>query len=419
MGTALMARRNRQNTKGAGIAQAIMEEYQPQTREEMQDAIRDIFGPMFEAMLQGEMDSHLGYGNNERGEKDTANRRNGYSHKSVNSTYGKLDVSVPRNRNGSFGPKAIPKRTKDVSGTEDKVLSMYARGMSQRDIADTVEDIYGFDISHGTISTITDRVIETAEEWQDRPLRKFYTFLFVDCIYVTIRKETETKNCAVYVVLGYDVNGIKDVLGLWTGESGGKHCWMQIFDEIRARGVEDVLFISMDGVSVLEEGARSIFKDVAEQRCIVHLIRSSIRYIPSKDYKAYTAQLKKVYGAPSLKAAEAESERFKQAWGQYPGAVDVWVRNWQHGARLYSYGSAVRKVMYTINAIESVNSSFRKVTKKGAFPNEDAVRKAFYLRIVELYKKWNGRPVANWAMVHNQLAMDEKMQARILKYEQY
>ena len=419
MGTALMARRNRQNTKGAAIAQAIMEEYQPQTREEMQDAIKDVFGPMFEAMLQGEMDSHLGYGSNERGEKDTANRRNGYSHKSVNTAYGKLDVSVPRDRDGSFAPKAIPKRAKDISGIEDKVLSMYARGMSQRDIADTVEDIYGFDISHETISTITDRVIGTAEEWQNRPLKKFYTFLFVDCIYVTIRKEMETKNCAVYVVLGYDADGVKDVLGLWIGESEGKHYWMQIFDEIRARGVEDVLFISMDGVSGLEEGARSIFKDVVVQRCIVHLIRNSIKYIPSKDYKAYTAQLKKVYGAPSLKAAEAEFERFRQAWAKYPGAVDVWVRNWQHVAQLYNYGSAVRKIMYTTNAIESVNSSLRKVTKKGAFPNEDAVRKAFYLRIVELYKKWNGRPVANWALVRNQLAMDDKMQTRILKYEQY
>lgn len=418
MGTALMARRNRQNTKGAAIARAIMEEYQPQTREDMQDAIKDIFGPMFETMLKGEMDSHLGYENNERGEKNTSNRRNGYSHKSVNTAYGKLDVSVPRDRQGSFEPKAIPKHTKDVSGIEEKVLSMYARGMSQRDIADTVEDIYGFDISHETISTITDRVIGTAEEWQNRPLKKFYTFLFVDCIYVTIRKEMETKNCAVYVVLGYDADGRKDVLGLWIGESEGKHYWMQIFDEIRARGVEDVLFISMDGVSGLEEGARSIFQDVVVQRCIVHLIRNSIKYIPSKDYKAYSAQLKKVYGAPSLKAAEAEFERLKQAWSKYPGAIDVWIRNWQHVAQLYNYGSAVRKVMYTTNAIESVNSSLRKVTKKGAFPNEDAVRKAFYLRIVELYKKWNDRPVANWALVRNQLAMDDKMQTRILKYEQ-
>lgn len=187
----------------------------------------------------------------------------------------------------------------------------------------------------------------------------------------------------------------------------------------KARGVEDVLFISMDGVSGLEEGARSIFKDVIVQRCIVHLIRNSVKYIPSKDYKPYTAQLRKVYGASSLKAAEAEFERFKQAWSRYPGAVDVWIRNWKYVEQLFNYGSAVRKVMYTTNAIESVNSSFRKVTKKGSFPSEEAVRKALYLRITELYKKWNGRPVSNWAMVRNQLSMEDKLQARIMKYENF
>lgn len=401
------------------IAQAIINEYQPKNAAEMQDALKDIFGPMFEAMLQGEMDSHLGYEYNDHGPKNTSNRRNGYINKTVKSTYGDISLEVPRDRNASFEPQAIPKHTKDVSGIEDKVLSMYARGMSQRDIADTIEDIYGFEISHDMISSITDRVIETANEWQSRPLKKFYTFLFVDCLYVSIRKEMETKNCAVYVILGYDVNGIKDILGIWIGETEGKHYWMQIFDEIKGRGVEDILFISMDGVSGLEEGAKSIFKDAVVQRCIVHLIRNSIKYIPSKDYKTYTAQLKKVYGAASLKAAEAEFERFKQAWSQYPGAVDVWVRNWPHVEQLFNYGSAVRKVMYTTNAIEAVNSSFRKVTKKGSFPSEDAVRKALYLRITELYKKWNGRPISNWALVRNQLAMDEKIQSRIVKYENF
>ncbi len=419
MSTALMAKRKNRNTKGAAIAQAILEQYQPQTKEEMQDAIKDIFGPMFESMLQGEMDSHLGYDINDHGYKETTNRRNGYIHKNVNTAYGEIPVDVPRDRDATFEPQLIPKRTKDISGIEDKVLAMYGKGMSQRDIADTIEDIYGFEISHETISTITDRVIDTANEWQNRPLKKFYTFLFVDCLYVSIRKEMETKNCAVYVILGYDVNGVKDILGIWIGESEGKHYWMQIFDEIKARGVEDILFISMDGVSGLEEGARSIFKDVVVQRCIVHLIRNSMKYIPSKEYKKYTAQLKKIYGAASLKAAEAEFERFRQAWSSYPGAVDVWLRNWTHVEQLFNYGSAVRKVMYTTNAIESVNSSFRKVTKKGSFPNEDAVRKALYLRIVELYKKWNDRPVPNWSMVRNQLAMDDKMQTRILKYEKY
>ena len=194
---------------------------------------------------------------------------------------------------------------------------------------------------------------------------------------------------------------------------------MQIFDELKGRGVEDVLFISMNGVSGLEEGAKSIFKDVTVQRCIVHLIRNSIKYIPSKDYKTYTAQLKRVYGAANLKAAEAEFERFKQNWSHYPGAVDVWVRNWSHVEQLFNYGSAVRKVMYTTNAIESINASFRKVTKKGAFPNEDAVIKALYLRLTELYKKWADRPVSNWALVRNQLSMDTNLHNRIMKYEKY
>lgn len=416
MSTALMARRKR-NPKTVAIAKAILEEYDCKNVEDMQEAIKDIFGPMFEAMLQGEMDSHLGYGPNDHGPKSTQNRRNGYGSKTLKSTYGDIAVDVPRDREATFEPQSIPKRTRDVSGIEDKVLSMYARGMSQRDIAQTIEEIYGFEISHETISAITDRVIETAQEWQSRPLKKFYTFLFVDCLYVSVRKEMETKSCAVYVILGYDVNGVKDILGLWIGEAEGKHYWMQIFDEIKGRGVEDVLFISMDGVSGLEEGARSIFKDVVVQRCIVHLIRNSIKYIPSKDYKAFTAQLKKVYGASSLKAAQAEFERFKQTWSQYPGAVDVWVRNFQHVEQLFNYGSAVRKVLYTTNSIESVNSSFRKVTKKGSFPGEEAVMKALYLRVSELYKKWNGRPVANWALVRNQLSMDDKLQERILNYE--
>ena len=412
-------KKSKHSERGRMIAKTILEQYRPTNQEEMQDALRDIFGPMFEAMLQGEMDDHLGYESNDRGAKDTENRRNGYTEKSIKSTMGDIDIRTPRDRDGSFDPRLIPKRSKDVSGIEDKVLSMYARGMSQRDIAETIEDIYGFEISHETISRITDRVIDTAKEWQNRPLKQFYTFLFVDCLYVNIRKDMETKNCAVYVILGYDINGVKDVLGIWIGESEGKHYWMQIFDELKGRGVEDVLFISMDGVSGLEEGAKSIFKDVTVQRCIVHLIRNSIKYIPSKDYKTYTTQLRRVYGAASLKAAEAEFERFKQAWSHYPGAVDVWIRNWSHVEQLFNYGSAVRKVMYTTNAIESLNSSFRKVTKKGAFPNEDAVLKALFLRLTELYKKWADRPVSNWALVRNQLSMDANLQNRIMKYEKY
>lgn len=420
MGAEEMSRRKKEGSEGReAIAKAILEQYKPKTAEEMQSALRDIFGPMSEAMLQGEMEGHLGYESNDRGVKESPNRRNGYTDKTVKSSMGEIEIRTPRDREGSFEPRIIPKRTKDVSGIEDKVLAMYARGMSQRDIADTIEEIYGFEISHETISAITDRVIDTAREWQNRPLKKFYAFLFVDCLYVNIRKDAQTKSSAVYVILGYDIDGIKDVLGIWIGDSEGKHYWMQIFDEIKGRGVEDVLFICMDGVSGLEDGACSIFKEVIVQRCIVHLIRNSIKYIPSKEYKAYTAQIKRVYGAPSLRAAEAEFERFKQTWAGYPGAVDIWLRNWSHVEQLFEYGSAVRKVMYTTNAIEALNSSFRKVTKKGSFPSEDSVIKALYLRLTELYKKWANRPVPGWAMVRNLLSMDTGIQARIMKYENF
>lgn len=382
-----MTRQKQDNQPGAAIARMIVEQYNPNSPEEVQDAIKEIFGPIFEAMLQGEMEEHLGYASNDHGSKGTANRRNGYKDKKVRSSYGEITVSVPRDRDGSFQPQIIPKRSRDISGIDDKVLGMYAKGMSERDIAATVKDIYGFEISHDMISRITDKVLNEVTQWQNRSLKKFYTFMFVDCLYVTLRREYEVKSCAIYVILGYDVNGIKDILGLWISESEGKHNWMQIFDEIKARGVEDVLFLCMDGVSGLEEGARAIFPDIVVQRCIVHLIRNSIRYIPSKEYKRFTAHLKKIYGAPSLAAAEAEFEHFQAAWSAYPGAVDVWVRNWSHVAQLFNYGSAVRKIMYTTNAIESVNSSFRKVTKKGAFPNENALLKLLYLRITELYQK--------------------------------
>lgn len=412
-----MARKKR-NPQAVALAQQIISQYQPQNVEDMENALKDIFGPMFEAMLQGEMNAHLGYENNDHGAKTTANRRNGYGQKTIKTTRGNVEINVPRDRDASFEPKVIPKREKDVSGIENKVLAMYARGMSQRDISSTIEDIYGFNISAETISNITDSVLDRLEDWQNRPLKKFYTFLFIDCMYVTIRGDYETKNYAVYTILGYDINGMKDILGLWLNETESKHVWMQIFDELKNRGVEDILFISMDGVSGLEEGAKSIFPNVVVQRCIVHLIRNSIKYIPSKDYKAYVAALKKMYGASSLKACIAEFEKFKQAWSSYPGAVDVWVRNFKHVEQLFNYGSAVRKILYTTNAVESINSSFRKVTKKGAFPHENALLKLLYLRITELYDKWKDRPVSNWAMVRNQLIMDEKIKERILKYEQ-
>ena len=383
------------------LVKAIIDTYQPETAKDVQDALKDIFGPMFEAMLQGEMNDHLGYENNDKGEKQTQNRRNGYISKNVKTSMGEMKIDVPRDRDGSFEPQIIPKRTKDISDIDKKVLSMYAKGMSQRDISNTIEEIYGFKISHDTISQITDCVLEELNQWQSRPLKKCYPFVFVDCMYVTMRYEYESKESAVYTILGYDIDGHKDILGIWLNESESKHSWMQVFDEIKSRGVEDIFFISMDGVSGLEEGAKEIFKGVIVQRCIVHLIRNSLKYIPSKDYKNFTANLKLIYGATNLKAAQNEFEKFKTTWSKYPGAVDVWKRNFKHVEQLFDYPSAIRKIMYTTNAIESVNSSFRKVTKKGAFPNENALFKLLYLRVTELYKKWGNSTIHNWESVKN------------------
>jgi len=407
------------NPAAEKIAQAILEAYEPGSVEDMQSALKEVFGPMFENMLKGELNTHLGYDSNSKEPKETNNRRNGYTEKTLKTSMGDVPIKSPRDRDGTFEPIVVPKRSTDVSAIENKVLAMYARGMSQRDISSTIEDIYGFSVSHEMISNITDAILPDVEAWRNRPLKKCYAFLFVDCMYVTVRSDYNTQETAVYSILGYDINGKKELLGIWLGASESKNYWMQVFDEIKQRGVEDVFFISMDGVSGLEDGAKSIFPGVVVQRCIVHLIRNSIKYVPTKEYKKFTTDLKKVYGAVSLQAARTAFETFEKTWQQYRGAVDVWKRNFSHVEQLFDYSSAVRKVMYTTNAIEAVNSSFRKVTKKGAFPNENAIYKALYLRAVELEKKWENAHMRNWSEVLNQLMMNDKFSERIRKYLEY
>lgn len=384
--------------------------------QDIQDALKQVFGPIFEAVLKGEMQNHLGDEKNGHSE-DSTNARNGYSQKTLKTSLGEVPIRVPRDRQGQFEPQIVKKHQRDVSSIEGKVLAMYARGMSQRDIAATIEDIYGFQLSHEQISNITDCVMEEVNCWRTRPLKPFYPFSFVDCIYVSMRTERGIRQVAVYVMLAYDTNGDKDVLGLWINETESKHAWMQIFDELKARGIENLGILSIDGVSGLEEGAKAIFPNVTVQRCIVHLIRNSIRYIPRKQWSAFTKQLKGIYGAVNVEEAQRAFDQFKQDWQGYLGAIAVWENNFQHVEQLFNYGSAVRKVMYTTNAIESVNASFRKVTKKGSFPNEDAVFKIFYLRILELYKKWNSHRLANWAIIRNQLLIDERLGPLMEKYD--
>ena len=411
-----MAGRTR-DTRKEEIARAILEESGARTADEAQEALRLRLGPVIEAMLKAELEAHLGYASNDKAPKATANRRNGYTPKTVRTSAGELEISVPRDRDGSFEPVAVPKGSSDLSGIESRVISMYARGMSQRDIARTVREIYGFSMSAETVSAITDRVWEDLERWRSRPLEPVYAFMFVDCLYVPVRDGRGARNAAVYAVLAYDLRGRKDVLGLWMDDSEGAHRWMQVFDELRARGVEDVLYVSSDGVAGLGEGLRAVFPRAAHQRCIVHLVRNSLRYVPQKEAAAFCRSVRAVYGAPSLPAAESAWEAFRGEWSRYPGAVAVWERSVEHVWRLFGCGSAVRRIMYTTNALESVNASFRKVVRRGSFPSEDAVMKLLYLRVLELYRKWGeGCHQTGWSEVRNQLLCDESVRPRIEKY---
>lgn len=361
------------------------------------------------------MDNHLGYARSDQGEKPTTNRRNGYGAKSIKTRFGETEIKTPRDREGTFDPQIIPKRSTDVTSLDDKVLSMYSRGMSQRDISKTVEELYGFKLSHEQISVITDRVMNEVNQWQSRPLQAVYPFVFVDCIYANVRDQMgQACNQAVYVILGIDIEGHKDVLALQVKPTESKSDWLNLFDTLKARGVKDIFFLSMDGVSGLEDGVKAVFPKTTVQRCIVHLLRNSLKYVAHDDYKEFCASIKAVYGAVSLEACKTHFEAFCERWRhKYPGAVRTWETQRIHVEQLFTYSSAIRKVMYTTNAIESVNSSLRKVTKKGCFDNESALLKIFYLRIRELSQKWTERATPGWALVRNQLELYDGLQERL------
>lgn len=401
------------------FAEQFVAELQPKSVADIEEGLKSIFGPIFESVLKGELSAHLGYESNDHAPKETENRRNGSTKKTLKSSMGEIPINSPRDRDGSFNSALVPKRQTDISGIESKIIALYSKGMSQRDIADVIADIYGFQLSAQQISIITDHVVDDMLKWQERPLKKMYSFMYVDCLYVSIRTEYVTKKHAVYCIVAYDLDGRKDILGLWINESENKHQWLQIFDELKKRGVEDVAFISMDGLPGLEEGARTIFPKAVVQRCIVHLVRNSIKYIPAKSYKEFTANLKLIYQAPNKKVALLEFEKFKERWSDYPGAIKIWENNWQHIEQLYNYTDSIRQMMYTTNTIESINSSFRKVTKKGSFPDEQAVLKVLYLRVLELYEKWQDKAYRNWPIIRNQLILIDDLGDRIAYYEQF
>jgi len=393
-----------EETKRRALMMEMVRELGITNPTELYEALRDMFAGTLEDMLKAELDEHLGYEKSDQRPKETSNRRNGTTSKAVKTAHsGELSIDVPRDREGSFEPQVVRKGQNDVSDIQDKVMSMYAKGLSDRDISTIIEDIYGFPLSHETISRIVERVTPRFHAWQSRELEAVYVFVYVDAMVVKVKEDGKSTNKAVYTVLGIDLEGHKDVLGLWISQNEGAHFWMMIFDELRARGVRQMLFVCIDGLKELEQGILSIFPQARVQRCMVHLQRNSLRYIPTKHYKEFCRDARAIYAAVSLQAAREALEALKTKWADYPSAVRVWVDNFEHVERLYELPAPIRSMVYTTNMVEGFHSALRKVTRgKGAFPNDEAVFKAIFLRVMDIVKKWT-MPVPNWALVLGQL----------------
>ena len=402
----MASRKKKEDTAGAAIARKIMEEYQPKNTEDMQDALKDIFGPMFEAMLQGEMDAHLGYASNDHGRKNTTNRRNGYAHKNVKTAYGDVTIDMPRDREASFTPQIVPKRTRDISGIEDKVLSMYAKGMSQRDIAETIEDIYGFETSESFISDVTDKILPQIEDWQNRPLDDVYPILYIDAIHYSVRDNGVIRKLAAYVILGINTEGKKEVLTITIGDNESAKYWLSVLNELKNRGVKDILIICADGLTGIKEAISAAFPKTEYQRCIVHQVRNTLKYVPDKDRKAFATDLKTIYQAADEQKALAALDRVTEKWSpKYPNSMKRWKDNWDAVSPIFKFSTTVRKVIYTTNAIESLNSTYRKLNRqRSVFPSDTALLKALYLATFEATKKWT-TTIRDWAQVYGELSI--------------
>jgi len=372
--------------------------------DEVLSAMKDMFRDVLQETLESEMDTTLGYDRYDISEKQTQNSRNGYSKKTVKSELGAVELNIPRDRNGEFEPIIVPKYQRNVTGIEDKILALYAAGMTTRDISEQVKNLYDVEISAEMVSNITNKIIPLVTEWQNRPLEKTYSFVFMDAIHYKVRDEKQVVIKAAYVVLGVNMDGAKEVLGIWVGANESSKFWLSVLNDLRNRGIQDVLVFCVDGLSGFKEAIGAVYPFAKIQRCIIHQIRSSMKYVPYKDRKAFVADLKLVYGAVNEDAALENLQYAKDKWAEkYPNAIKSWEDNWDNLITFFAFPDYIRKIMYTTNAIESLNSQFRKVTKtKLIFPTDESLMKMLYLATEKISRKWN-RVYLNWDLVVNQL----------------
>ena len=393
------------------LVKLIMSECQ--TTGDIQAKLKKLFAGTIEQMLEAEMDEHLGYEKNSVLGNNSGNSRNGYGKKTISSEYGECEISVPRDRNGEFEPKVIEKRQTRTDEIEQKIMAMYAKGMSQRDIEDTLREIYGSEISQGLISRITDKILPEVNEWQNRPLDSIYPVVFFDGIVFNSRKDNRIVNKCVYSVLGINMEGQKEILGTWISENESASFYASICSDLKNRGVSDIFIASLrqeddviDNLTGLCTAINSIFPRTKNQLCIVHQIRNSCKFVPYKDRKAVCADLKKIYGAVNLDDAEYAKEEFREKWDKkYPSIIKSWDKNWNELTTLFEYPAEIRKIIYTTNAVESYHRMVRKFTKsKAVFPTDDSIRKVIYMSVMEITKKWT-MPVRDWGLAYSQLAI--------------
>lgn len=365
--------------------------------------IKQLTKRALESALDGELTDHLGYPAHDPTGRGSGNSRNGKGRKRLQSTEGALDIEVPRDRNGSFEPQIVRKRQRRLAGLDDKIISLYARGLSTREIQSELVELYGAEVSPTLISNVTDSVLEDVKAWQNRPLEAVYPILYFDCLFVKSRQEGPIINKAVYLALGVNLEGEKELLGLWIAETEGAKFWLSVFTELKSRGLEDCFIACVDGLKGLPEAIESVYPQTRVQLCIVHQVRNSLKYVTWKNRKVVASSLRAIYSAASESAARDALQQFNEQWGeQYPAIVPSWEKNWERLTPFFDFPKEIRKVVYTTNAIESLNYSLRKVIKgRGAFPHDDAIRKLLYLGLKNVSKKWT-MPIRDWKAALNQ-----------------
>lgn len=386
------------------IIQQLLQEYDIETAEDIQDALKDLLGGTIKEMMEAEMDDHLGYQKSERSDSD--DYRNGYKSKRVISSYGSMDIDVPQDRKSTFEPQVVKKRQKDISDIDQKIISMYAKGMTTRQISETIEDIYGFETSEGFISDVTDKILPQIEDWQNRPLDEVYPILYIDAIHYSVRDNRVIRKLAAYVILGINTEGKKEVLSITVGDNESSKYWLSVLNELKNRGVKDILIICADGLSGIKEAIAAAFPKTEYQRCIVHQVRNTLKYVPDKDRKAFAADLKTIYHASDEEKARLALDRVTEKWTtKYPNSMKRWYDNWDAITPIFKFSPDVRKVIYTTNAIESLNSTYRKLNRqRSVFPSDTALLKALYLATFEATKRWT-MSIRNWGQVYGELSI--------------